>query len=130
MIGSKKEIVGSWMKKAKNDLISAEKLSKEPNIVLDTAIYHCQQAAEKALKGYMIHLDIEFPRTHDLRVLLNMVSVKDRDMFEFIEIAEYLTSLSVEFRYPDDEMEPTEDEFNEAYYNAKMVLDYILNNIN
>ena len=42
----------SWLIKAYHDLISAKKLAQDEEPVLDTAIYHTQQCAEKALKGY------------------------------------------------------------------------------
>ncbi len=66
------EITKNWLKKAKNDLISARKLSAGEDITLDTAIYHCQQAAEKSLKAYLIFNCLEYPGTHDLRVLNKM----------------------------------------------------------
>jgi HEPN domain-containing protein len=34
--------------------------------LLDTSIYHCQQSAEKAVKGYLVFCDQEFERVHDL----------------------------------------------------------------
>jgi HEPN domain-containing protein len=40
----------TWLVKAKNDLKSSKKLIKGDDVVLDTAIYHTQQCAEKALK--------------------------------------------------------------------------------
>ncbi|MDO8720925.1 MAG: HEPN domain-containing protein [Syntrophales bacterium] len=42
-----------WMIKAYHDLISAKKLAQDEEPVLDTAIYHTQQCAEKALKAYL-----------------------------------------------------------------------------
>jgi HEPN domain-containing protein len=38
--------------------------------LLDTAIYHCQQGAEKAVKGYLAFCDRDIPRTHDIGLLL------------------------------------------------------------
>ena len=29
-------------------------------------MYHCQQAAEKAIKGYLTYHEVEFERTHNL----------------------------------------------------------------
>lgn len=47
----------SWMKKAANELNSAKKLASGSDKVPDTAIYHCRQAAEKAVKGYLVSVD-------------------------------------------------------------------------
>lgn len=51
MNSAKKELVRSWLIKAQNDLGSAKRLASEPDPYLDTAIYHCQQGAEKSLKA-------------------------------------------------------------------------------
>ena len=39
-----------------------------------SAIYHCQQAAEKALKGYLALRDQPLERTHDLERLLELAT--------------------------------------------------------
>ena len=46
---------------------SEESTTSEP--LLDTAIYHCQQAAEKVIKGWLQSQDDPFPKTHDVEVL-------------------------------------------------------------
>ena len=53
MDDAKNDLVRQWLLKADHDLAAAEKLSGGDEPLLDTAIYHCQQAAEKALKGFM-----------------------------------------------------------------------------
>ena len=50
MVDSKKFEIGQWLIKANNDLRSAKQLFKAEPPLLDTAVYHCQQASEKALK--------------------------------------------------------------------------------
>jgi HEPN domain-containing protein len=40
----------AWLIKAKRDLDSAVRLAADVEPYLDTAIYHCQQAGEKAVK--------------------------------------------------------------------------------
>jgi HEPN domain-containing protein len=129
MKGTKEELVKAWFRKAENDLISAEKLSREPNITLDTSVYHCQQCAEKAIKGYLVYLDMEIPKTHDLRVLINIASEEDNTILVLQEAADFLTPLSVEFRYPDDDFEPTTEEFNEAFKYAQLFYNYLISKI-
>ncbi|WP_295436736.1 HEPN domain-containing protein [uncultured Thiodictyon sp.] len=45
--------VRQWLHKAHHDLRSARRLYTDTPPLLDTAAYHCHQAAEKALKGYL-----------------------------------------------------------------------------
>jgi len=40
----------------------------------DTIAFHCQQAAEKYLKGFLLFLDIPFKRQHSLNYLLGLLS--------------------------------------------------------
>jgi HEPN domain-containing protein len=48
------EQVVEWLVKAERDLMSAEILLDHEPLVLDTACFHCQQAAEKALKAFLV----------------------------------------------------------------------------
>ncbi|MBF0099090.1 MAG: HEPN domain-containing protein [Magnetococcales bacterium] len=59
---------------------------------------HAQQAVEKALKAWLAHRDQELPRTHNLRLLLVMLTQSGEDTTEewaFID----LTAFAVQFRY-------------------------------
>lgn len=42
-----------WLGKAQRDLAAAVRLMAGDPPYADTAVYHCQQAAEKALKGFL-----------------------------------------------------------------------------
>ena len=125
MNGSKEDIVRLWMKKAANDLKSAKKLASGSDKVLDTAIYHCQQAAEKAIKGYLVFVDIEVTKTHDLAFLVNKASSSDNSFVLLKDLAELLTPYATEYRYPDEELEPTQEEFEETYRSAKKFIEFI-----
>ena len=48
-MNAKLELVQNWLIKAQHDLAAARKLSVGPDPYLDVAVYHCQQAAEKAV---------------------------------------------------------------------------------
>ena len=52
MDDAKRDLVRAWLTKARHDLDTARQLSALPGGHLDTAIYHCQQAAEKVVKGF------------------------------------------------------------------------------
>jgi HEPN domain-containing protein len=52
-MNAKLELVRNWLIKAQHDLAAARKLALSPDPYLDVAVYHCQQAAEKAIKGFL-----------------------------------------------------------------------------
>ena len=104
-----------WLTKAKRDLLAARKLSSEEEPYLDIAIYHCQQAAEKAVKGFLVFHDHRVKKTHNIGVLLEQAAIFDETLLVHLEAAELLTPYAQEYRYPDEELEPTLKEFKEAF---------------
>jgi len=70
MSAAKMDLVKSWISKAKSDVDSAKILSETKNPHLDTAIFHCQQAAEKAVKGFLAFHDREVEKTHNVESLI------------------------------------------------------------
>lgn len=58
-----------WFVKAEHDLRAADVLLAATPPLLGEAAYHCQQAAEKSLKGFLSWHDIPFSKTHDLAVI-------------------------------------------------------------
>lgn len=66
--------VRRWVEKAENDFRNAEYvLTLKENCPFDTVSYHCQQCVEKYLKALLILRGVDFPRTHDLVVLFNLL---------------------------------------------------------
>ncbi|OLD62664.1 MAG: hypothetical protein AUI47_11755 [Acidobacteria bacterium 13_1_40CM_2_68_5] len=58
-----------WLQKAALDLRGARiDLDAKPPL-LEDALYHCQQAVEKALKGLLAWHDVAFRKTHSLEEL-------------------------------------------------------------
>lgn len=66
----------AWLYKAENDLKSARKLIENEPVLLDTAIYHTQQCAEKALKAYLAFKQQPVQRTHDVALLVELCADK------------------------------------------------------
>lgn len=56
----------AWFVKPAGDLRAAETLTAISPPLLDEAVFHCQQAAEKALKGFLAWNGRAFRRTHNL----------------------------------------------------------------
>lgn len=48
------EEAAAWLVKARGDQLAAETLAAPEVAQRDIAIYHCQQAAEKAIKGLLV----------------------------------------------------------------------------
>jgi HEPN domain-containing protein len=62
-----------WIEKAENDWKAIQILSKHKSAPHDVISFHCQQCAEKYLKGFLYKKDITFRKTHDLMELLKQV---------------------------------------------------------
>jgi len=106
--------VAAWLAKAQRDLDSAHRLLAGTPPYRDTAVYHCQQAAEKALKGLLASLAAPFPKTHDLTVLVGIAETKLPEAIGWREAAIVLTPYATLFRYPDASTEPSDDDAREA----------------
>jgi HEPN domain-containing protein len=68
------ELVRDWLTRASHDLRAARILAAVDNPLLDSAIYHCQQAVEKAVKAWLQSRDDPFPKTHDVEDLLEQAA--------------------------------------------------------
>jgi HEPN domain-containing protein len=61
------ELVRDWLTRANHDLRAARMLATGVDPLLDTAIYHCQQAAEKSVKGWLQANDNPLPKRMTLK---------------------------------------------------------------
>ena len=96
----------NWLEFAVADLRAAHLLQREqmsPRLVC----FHAQQAAEKALKAVLIRDQVDFPRTHDLKALQELV-VGLKPPEQLTLDASWLTKYSVSTRYPGEKETPPE----------------------
>lgn len=105
-----------WLTKAAHDLQNARIVSAVPDGPLDTAIYHCQQAAEKSLKAWLVFRKQPVERTHDLTRLVILAAAGDVRFLDWEEAANVLTPYASAFRYPGLTADPlpSRAEFDEA----------------
>ena len=103
-MNAKLELVRNWLIKAQHDLAAARKLATGPDPYLDVAVYHCQQAAEKAVRGFLVFHDQPFEKTHDVEVLVSSAQHYDSGFSTQLEAAVRLTPYATEFRYPSDQL--------------------------
>ncbi|MDQ6834413.1 MAG: HEPN domain-containing protein, partial [Chloroflexota bacterium] len=123
---SLQDIVFSWFAIAQRDLDSARRLASGPNPYLDTAIFHCQQAAEKAVKGFLIFHNRDFPKTHDIRKVVALAETIEPRSGAWLDAAELLTPYATAFRYTDEPIEPSQDEFDHALISADDLSTFVL----
>jgi HEPN domain-containing protein len=123
-----KELLRSWLTKAATDLRSARVLGSVEDAPLDTAIYHCQQAAEKAMKAFLVHCGITPAKTHDIRKLTIEAADYEPRFNDLMLMSAALTPYAWQFRYPDDLAEtfPSREEFDEALQHAQAICDFDL----
>jgi len=89
-----------WLNRAKSNLAKANIPSETSEIYLEDLCFDAQQAAEKAIKSVLIHLDVQFPYVHDLARLLSLVEQASQDVPESIGRAAGLSDYAVGTRYP------------------------------
>ena len=93
-------VVSEWVVKAENDLKCAAyilRLGKE--CPTDTACFHAQQVVEKYLKALLTALQIPFPKTHNLRKLVQILPASSQMSLSEEEQGK-LTDYATVARYP------------------------------
>lgn len=117
----KRDLVRQWLSKADEDLNAAKALLSLGTTFFSTIGFHCQQAAEKYFKAFLTWQQIEFPKTHDLSLLLGLISPAAPSLAESLEEVAELTSYGVEIRYPGDIPETTSEDATKAVRLAERV---------
>ena len=79
--------------------------------------HHCQQAAEKVLKGFHVRANIRFRRTNDLAALADVVAAHFPEAAALAARTETWTGWNSVYRYPgegDVPADPTIEELEQA----------------
>src|SRR5215208_825619 len=93
-----------WIDKADEDLELAHYIVSGPkrSRFRGSVGFHCQHAAEKYLKAFLTHVQVEFRKTHDLTALLKLATAAGCPFPVSSEDGEWLTRFGVDVRYPGD----------------------------
>ncbi len=130
----KRRLLAEWLRKAEADLAVAVHLlsagKAEASVAEDISVpdhpvpteldyanavaFHCQQAAEKYLKAFLTWQAIEFPKTHDLDQLLDLVQTVDEQLADSLRDVIVLTPYGVELRYPGDRPDANVEQARQA----------------
>ncbi|MFC1762678.1 HEPN domain-containing protein [Planctomycetota bacterium] len=119
---SPRDQAGELWTLAQKDYKAATILAYADEPQIEAAGFHLQQAVEKALKGWLTLLEVSFPRTHDLSLLLGLLEDAGHDIDSYWELLE-LNPFAVQFRYeiPGDGF----PEFEQSAQKVKQRLEHV-----
>jgi HEPN domain-containing protein len=117
----RRRLVADWRRRADEDLAVAEHLLREGARHANAVAFHCQQAVEKYLKAFLTWREVEFPKTHDLGRLLDLVQTVNEPLAHGLRQVIALTPFGVELRYPGDRPDASPEQAHEAVRLAREV---------
>lgn len=118
-----------WFSIADSDYKAAEFLQTMVPTPLEIICYHCQQAGEKCLKGFLCYHDKVIPKTHDLGELCLLCTQIDSEFEEIIVCTGELSFHGVVTRYPNCP-EILESDMKSALKSAREICDFVKKKIN
>ena len=96
------ELVEQWLKKAKEDLAVVRLIIRHDEPLYASVGFHAQQAVEKLLKAFLTRHQVEFAKSHDIGLLLDLVGKVDASLSKSLDDVRNLSPFAVESRYPGD----------------------------
>ncbi len=119
-----------WLYKANNDLESAKYLLTSEKKLYDIIVYHCQQSAEKALKGFLAFQRQGLMKTHDLKTLLDECKDIAPKFNNIFDDCIFLNPFVTLYRYPEGDLAPSIEEVAKAIKAAETILSFVTENTN
>jgi HEPN domain-containing protein len=120
-----------WVEKANQDFKTVEILLQSNEGPPGIICFHCQQTAEKLLKAFLVGKSIEFPRSHDLLLLIERYILPvDKSFQNVIPAATELTGFATSTRYPDMDDQLDINTAREAYKSMLEIKSFVLGKIN
>jgi HEPN domain-containing protein len=83
---------------AQNDLKALKGMTDIDVFAEEIFGFHVQQAIEKTLKAWLAALGKEYPLTHDISALLDLLRTDGQDVESYWDLVEY-NAFAVRFRY-------------------------------
>lgn len=93
-------VVREWLAKADEDYFFTQKHLQDEDSFFAPLCFHCQQAAEKYLKAFLVSCNQPVRKTHDLVDLVRLCTVVDQSFEELREDAVLLNPYYTDTRYP------------------------------
>jgi len=120
------DLTRGWLLKAASDLRAARACASASSP--DTACFHCQQAAEKSLKAFLIFHGVSFPFSHDLGRRVSLCAQQDPAFNSLLVDAASLNPYAVDMRY-DHEFWPTPAEVAEELGRAETINHFVVDRL-
>ena len=114
-----------WLKRARSNIERAEAGKVSEGILYEDLCFDCQQAVEKSLKGLLIYLEIEFPWTHSIAKLIELIEEAGVEVPESIKDSVTLTVYAVSTRYPGNQEPVDKSEYIGAVKTAEKVYHWV-----
>ncbi|HHW45419.1 MAG TPA: HEPN domain-containing protein [Clostridiales bacterium] len=115
-----------WYKKAQADLQGA-RILKDHEGDNGLVAFHCQQAIEKALKGFILERTNELLEGHSLVFLCRRAARLDSYFAGQLKNCAFVNQFYIETRYPADMPDPVDDdEMEECLRITAEIIDYII----
>jgi HEPN domain-containing protein len=94
-----REYAALLLDRANSDLGAFRVLAANGDMLDDVVGFHAQQAVEKALKVALVLADVDFPRSHDIRELVDIALDHGLVVPGSIRQARWLTPWAAQLRY-------------------------------
>ena len=113
-----------WLNYAETDLQAAQALLESNGFFPRQICFLSQPCAEKAIKAILVFEEVNFPKSHDLDRLRDLIPEGWKFKKAFPDLAE-LTIWAIESRYPGDVPDVLESEARETLHLAETVFDAV-----
>lgn len=117
-------LVNEWRRFAKMDYGAAIHLQGFHPLPLEIICFHCQQAAEKALKAVLVFHDEEVPYIHDTSRLWKLAANLEPSLSHLKPQADYLKRFATTSRYP-SEVELSQHDMKQALQDAQSIIETV-----
>jgi len=96
------DMIREWFRFADMDMLTAEHMYEVHPAPLEVICYHCHQVAEKMQKAYLLSMQIQPPKVHDLVRLCEMCMERNPAFREIGPLCGFLSQYGIQPRYPHD----------------------------
>jgi len=114
------QAVAGWVERSEQNLSVAAGLVRRKKCPVEIACFLAQQSIEMIMKALLVAHRIDFPKTHDINRLIELMPEYARPSIDEAT-RERLMHYAVESRYPDDCIVITVDDAREAVKIARRV---------